>query len=89
MVMNYQILETIKQAGRNTRILRIIYTEKDGTSEGWRYVEPYSFRGEGESEAMFAWDRMKDGIRRFTLSRINQAELTTDNFSPRYPVEII
>ena len=87
--MNYQILETIKQASRTKTVLRIIYTEKDGTSEGWRHVEPYSFRGDGESEALFAWDRAKDGIRRFTLSRIDQAELTTDSFIPRYPIEIV
>ena len=86
--MNYGILNTIKQAGSSQTVLRIMYTEKDGTSEGWRYVEPYSFRGEGESEALFAWDRTKDGIRRFTLSRIDQAELTNENFIPRYPVEI-
>jgi predicted DNA-binding transcriptional regulator YafY len=87
--MDYQILDTIKQACRTQTILRIIYTEIDGTNEGWRNVEPYSFRGEGESEALFAWDVHKDGIRRFTLSRINQAETTLDNFSPRYPIEII
>jgi predicted DNA-binding transcriptional regulator YafY len=87
--MNYQILETIKQAGRTQTVLRIIYTEKDGISEGWRYVEPYSFRGEGESVGMFAWDRAKDGIRRFTLNRIDQAESTSDHFVPRYPVEIV
>lgn len=87
--MNYNILNTIKQAGRTKTVLRIIYTEKDGTSEGWRRVEPYSFNGDGESKALFAWDMQKDGIRRFILSRINQAELTSDNFIPRYPVEII
>lgn len=86
--MDYQILETIKQASRSKAVLRIIYTEKDGTSEGWRRVEPYSFRGEGESEALFAWDIQKDGIRRFSLSRINQAEMTLEHFAPRYPVEI-
>ena len=87
--MSYQILETIKQAGRTKTVLRIIYTEKDGTSEGWRYVEPYSFIGEGESEALFAWDIRKDGIRRFTLSRIDQIELTEEHFAPRYSVEFI
>ncbi len=87
--MYTQILDIIKQAGRTQTILRIIYTEKDGTSEGWRYVEPYSFRGNGENEALFAWDVNKEGIRRFTLSRINQAETTLDHFSPRYPIEII
>ncbi len=82
------ILDTIKQSAREKRILRIIYTEKDGSSEGWRYVEPYSFMGDGEMEALFAWDKDKDGIRRFTLNRINQAELTLEHYSPRYPIEI-
>lgn len=87
--MNYQILQTIKEAGRNKLVLRIIYTEKDGTSEGWRYVEPYSFYSEGDAEALFAWDIQKDGIRRFTLNRICDAELTDRSFNPRYPVETI
>jgi len=87
--MNYQILDTIKQASSTKTILRIIYAEKDGTSEGWRYIEPYSFCGVGESEALFAWDITKNGIRRFTLSRVTQAELTNDHFISRYPVEII
>jgi len=87
--MNYTILDTIKQAGRTKTVLRIMYTEKDGSNEGWRHVEPYSFRGEGESEALFAWDIEKDGIRRFTLGRIDNAELTAKTFIPRYPVEIL
>lgn len=87
--MSSQIIEIIRQSARNKTILRIIYTEKDGTSEGWRHVEPYSFRGEGENEALFAWDVHKNGIRRFTLSRINQVETTLERFNPRYPIEII
>lgn len=87
--MNYTILDTIKQAGLTKTVLRIMYTEKDGLNEGWRHVEPYSFRGEGESGALFAWDIEKDGIRRFTLERIDNAELTAKTFMPRYPVEII
>ena len=41
---------------RSKLVLRIMYTEKDGSNEGWRHIEPYSFRGEGENEALFAWD---------------------------------
>jgi hypothetical protein len=33
--MNQQILDTIKQSAHNKAVLRIIYLEKDGTSEGW------------------------------------------------------
>lgn len=86
--MNYQILETIKQAARTHLVLRIIYTDKDGTSEGWRQVEPYSFSGDGGEQGLFAWDRTKGGIRRFTIDRISQVEVATESFIPRYPIEI-
>jgi predicted DNA-binding transcriptional regulator YafY len=86
--MNTDILNKVSEAARNRKLLRIIYVEKDGTSEGWRQVEPYSFRGEGEAEALFAWDIHKDGIRRFTLNRIEQAEVSSDSYNPRFPIEI-
>jgi len=85
--MNYQILETIKQAAKMRKILRIIYIEKDGTSEGWRYVEPYSFSKDEGEQGLFAWDISKDGIRRFSLERITQVEITEQNYTPRYSVE--
>ncbi len=86
--MNYQVLETIKQAARARKVLRIIYVEKDGTSEGWRYVEPYSFSGDEHEKALFAWDLSKNGIRRFVLSRIDSLEITENSFMPRYTIEI-
>lgn len=87
--MNNNILETIKQAAKEKRVIKIIYFEKDGTSEGWRYVEPYSFsREDGKEEALFAWDRDKNGIRRFILKRIEKAEITDINFEPRYTIKI-
>lgn len=86
--MNQFIIDTIKQAARERKVLRIIYIEKDNTSEGWRYVEPYSFsRDEGE-QGLFAWDISKNGIRRFSLDRITQAEITEQTYTPRYPIEI-
>lgn len=87
--MSYQILETIKQAAGSRKVLRIIYIEKDGTSEGWRYVEPYSFSHDHGADGLFAWDRSKDGIRRFNLARIEQAEIMEENFIPKYNIEII
>lgn len=86
--MNYQILETIRQAARERKVLRIIYIEKDGTSEGWRYVEPYSFSKDEGEQGFFAWDISKSGIRRFSLDRITQAEITERIYVPRYAVEI-
>lgn len=88
MVTDYQILEKIKQAAKSRKVLRIIYIEKDGTSEGWRYVEPYSFSHDHGTEGFFAWDRSKNGIRRFSLNRIEQAEVTEESFIPKYNIEI-
>lgn len=87
--MNYQILDTIKQAARSRQILRIIYIEKDGTSEGWRYVEPYSFSKDDGEQGLFAWDRAKNGIRRFSIDRISQAEISSETYTPRYQIEIL
>lgn len=86
--MNFDILQKIKAAGNQRRVLKIIYIEKDGTSEGWRYVEPYSFgTGQAGEESLFAWDRDKNGIRRFLINRIEQAEISEEIYMPRYPVE--
>ncbi len=86
--MDVNILNVIEQSANKRLVLKIIYTEKDGTSEGWRYVEPYSFSNDDGETALFAWDRFKNGIRRFTIRRINQAEVSNDHFVPRYPIKI-
>lgn len=86
--MNQFIIDTIEQAARAKKVLRIIYIEKDNTSEGWRYVEPYSFSKDGGEQGLFAWDISKGGIRRFSLERISQAEITEQAYAPRYAVEI-
>ena len=70
-------------------IIRIIYIEKDGTTEGWRYVEPYSFSEDNGEQGLFAWDRTKNGIRRFSIGRISQAETFSETYEPRYQIEII
>jgi len=84
----FDIINTIKQAVHDRKILKIIYIEKDGTSEGWRYIEPYSFTDGESSKALFAWDRDKNGIRRFVIDRIQDAEITEQIYRPRYSIEI-
>lgn len=86
--MNQLIIDTIKHAAREKKVLRIIYIEKDNTSEGWRHVEPYSFSKDDSDDGLFAWDISKDGIRRFSLERITQTEITDQTYVPRYAVEI-
>jgi len=82
------IIQTIKKAAQERKILKIVYQEKDGTNEGWREVEPYSFSHDDGDKALFAWDIDKNGIRRFALDRITQTEITNVSFNPRYPIEI-
>ena len=83
-----QILETIKQAARQRKVLKIVYQEKDGSSEGWRYVEPYSFSHDESAEGLFAWDINKQGIRRFSFDRITDVALTEEKYTPRFTIEI-
>jgi predicted DNA-binding transcriptional regulator YafY len=82
------IINTIQQAAKEKKILKIIYYEKDGSCDGWRYIEPYSFTHDSGEKGLFAWDKSKGGIRRFSLSRIQEAVITDENFHPRYPIEI-
>lgn len=86
--MNQEILQTIRHSALTNRVIRIIYREKDGTSEGWRYVEPYSFSYDNGENGLFAWDKSKNGIRRFSLGRIEIAEITEEQFIPRYHIQI-
>jgi predicted DNA-binding transcriptional regulator YafY len=82
------IIETIKTAARERKIIKIIYREKDGSSEGWRHVESYSFSHDDGEVGLFAWDISKGGIRRFSIDRISDVEITEDLYNPRYAVEI-
>lgn len=82
------VLEIIKQAAREKKILKIIYIEKDGTSEGWRYIEPYSFTDGQSGQALFAWDLDKNGIRRFIINNIQESEIVDREYQPRYTIEI-
>ncbi len=86
--MNQNILQTIRHSALANRVIRIIYREKDGTSEGWRYIEPYSFSYDNGEDGLFAWDRSKNGIRRFSFERIEIAEMTGEQFVPRYTIQI-
>ena len=83
--MNKQeILNTITEGARGLHVLSIEYQEKDGSNEGNRLVEPYSLRDIGtEKEGFFAFDIQKNGIRRFTVDRIQSVVITSQSFTPR------
>lgn len=81
------IISTIKQAGQSLQTLLIDYTEKDGSNEGWREVEPYSFRDKEGVMFFFGFDIQKGGIRQFNVENINDTKITTNTYTPRWPVE--
>ena len=85
--MNQDIIQTIIEAGKQRKTIIINYIELDGTGEGPREVEPYSFRPRDTMEKFFAWDIAKDGMRSFLTDRIKSAEITDRIFMPRYEIE--
>ncbi|MFT5891321.1 MAG: putative DNA-binding transcriptional regulator YafY [Dokdonia sp.] len=78
----------IIEAGRALRTIKINYTEKDVSNEGFREVEPYSFRFKNGEEYFFGFDIEKKGIRQFIIRSINDIIITDNNYSPRWPVEL-
>lgn len=77
----------IIEAGQQLKTIKINYTEKDGSNEGYREVEPYSFREKNGIEYFYGYDIEKDGIRGFIIDSINDIEITENTFEPRWSVE--
>ena len=88
--MNKQeIKNRITEGAQERKVLSIEYLEKDNSNEGSRLVEPYSMRDVGtDKEAFFGFDITKDGIRRFTVDRILNVEITDQTFIPRNEWEV-
>jgi predicted DNA-binding transcriptional regulator YafY len=77
----------IIKAGKNLKTILIDYTEKDGSNEGWREVEPYSFREKNDIEYFYGFDIKKNGIRGFIIDSINDIKITNNSYTPRWEVE--
>lgn len=79
--------EQIIKAGRQLKTILLIYTEKDGSNEGWREIEPYSFRTKNRVEYFYGFDISKNGIRGFIIDSINDIKVTNNSYNPRWDVE--
>lgn len=77
----------IRSAGKSLKTILIDYTKQDGTNEGLREVEPYSFRYRGGKTLFFGYDIKKSDIRSFDVNNINKIIFTDNLYSPRWPVE--
>ncbi len=80
--------EVISQAGRQLMTVKFDYTEKDGSNEGQREVEPYSYREKVGEIFFFGYDIQKQEIRMFRPSMIGNIIMTGNPYSPRWPVEV-
>lgn len=79
--------DLIIEAGQNLKTILIDYTEKDGSNEGFREIEPYSFREKKGVEYFYGYDINKDGIRGFIIDSINDVEITNNSYHARWDVE--
>lgn len=74
--------EIIREAGRERRVLRVRYTDKQGRPSE-RNIEPYEIRG----ERLWAYCRKRKGIRQFDMNKIENPRVTRHTFFPKYPVK--
>ena len=79
--------DKIISAGQKLKTILIDYTEKDGSNEGLREVEPYSFRIKNGIELFYGYDLKKGGIRSFIIESINEIQFTDNSYTPRWDVE--
>lgn len=77
------IMSKIKEAADTNTILLITYADASN-QPSIRTVEPYEIR----DDTLFAYCRVKNGIRAFKLNRIQGAELHLGQYEPRFPVLI-
>jgi len=78
------VKNSIIEAGQQLKTVLITYIEKDGSNEGWREIEPYSFR---PGNIFYGYDIKKGGIRSFKLERIVGIKITDNSYIPQWEVE--
>ena len=66
------------------RVVRIEYEKKSTGETKTYYIEPYETRG----SQLWGWDRVDGHIKQFVLGNVIIAELTDEEFSPRFPLLI-
>ena len=79
--------EVIHEAGRRLLTVTFDYTEADGTNEGTREVEPYSYRDKNGLK-FFGYDLGKGSIRAFVPENIHNIAISERGFTPRWTVEV-
>lgn len=78
------IIETIKFAGENLKLLQLVYRKTETGEVTERVIEPYEIRG----GYFFGYDVDKDGIRKFFIVNILRAEVLDEEYEPRWPIKV-
>lgn len=81
-----EIIRTIKEAGRQRKVLWIRAMESDGSIEP-RECEPYSFRPEGTEKRFFFHCYLRNATRSFLVDNILEVRITDKTYVPRHEVE--
>lgn len=79
--------EVIHEAGKKLVTVTFDYTESDGTNEGTREVEPYSYRETAGTRKFMGYDVQKNGMRSFLPKNIHNITMTDNTYAPRWAVE--
>jgi len=80
--------DTIHEAGQKLVTITFDYSEADGSNEGTREVEPYSYREKSAQRLFYGYDVRKGAIRSFAPANIHNTALTDNSYTPRWPVEV-
>lgn len=78
------VISDIVQAGKETKLLRIVYRKAKTGEVTDRVVEPYEIRG----SYFFGYDTEKDEIRQFFIVNILSTEILDEEYSPRWDVNM-
>ncbi|WP_434992070.1 helix-turn-helix transcriptional regulator [Arthrobacter sp. Ld5] len=71
-----RIRSALEEGMAEQRVVRILYTSKDGTTST-RDVEPVLFASRNGQWYLVGWCRLRDAMRWFAVSRIERADVTT------------
>ena len=81
--MSQEVIEKVKEAAQNHKLLRIIYVDSKGkVSE--RNTEPYKIEYRDSGIVLWAHCLEKDSVRSFKISGIQKAEVSDTDFTPRH-----
>lgn len=80
---NFQHMDKIKNSANNKNMVFIKYKDKKGDITT-RYVEPYEIKGND----LWAYDPVKDSIRRFKVKNIKSVKTTNKIYEPRWEIKM-